>query len=95
MVRDTRLEARQFIKSRQDARAEVKALLAAPEFDRGAISIALSHLREADMSLRLRFEASLVDFAASLTPEEREKLAAGLARQGPLKQGALVQALQP
>ncbi len=84
MVRDTRLEARQFIKSGQDARAEVRALLAAPEFDRGAILIARSHVRETDMLQRLRFEASLVDFAANLTAEEREKLAAGLARQGPL-----------
>ena len=74
------------MKSGQDARAEVKAFLAAPEFDRGAILIALSHVREADMSLRLLFEAGLVDFAASLTPEEREKLATGLARQGPLKE---------
>ncbi len=91
ILRETRLEAKPLITSGQEARTEVRQLLAAPEFDRGAISIALMHVREADNALRLRIEANLVDFAASLSPEEREKLAAGLARQGPLRQALLRQ----
>jgi len=92
-LRETRLDARQLIKSGQDSRAEVRELLDAPEFDRGAILIALSHACEADMGLCLGVKASLVDFAASLTPEEREKLVSGLARQGALRQGTLALAL--
>ncbi len=86
LLRETRREAKPFIKAAQVARTDVRALLAAPEFDRGAISIALAHAREADIALRLRIEASLINFAESLSPEEREKFAEGLARQGPLRQ---------
>lgn len=71
-LRETRLDARQLIKSGQDSRAEVRELLDAPEFDRGAILRALSHACEADMGLCLGVKASLVDFAASLARRARK-----------------------
>lgn len=86
ILRDTRQAARPLIDSAKDARTEVRTLLAATNFDRTAINTALAHVREADTALRIRTEESLVNFAESLSPEERQKLAEGLARRGPLRQ---------
>ncbi|MBN3820768.1 periplasmic heavy metal sensor, partial [Paraburkholderia sp. Se-20369] len=65
-------------------------LLAAPQLDRPAIDAALARTRASDSALRANVEASVVDFAASLTPEERVKFVDGLKRSGnwrlPVKQ---------
>lgn len=86
ILHDTRQAARPLIDSAKEARTEVRTLLAATNFDRTAINTALAHVREADTALRIRTEESLVNFAESLSPEERQKLAEGLARRGPLRQ---------
>jgi uncharacterized membrane protein len=62
----------------------VLSLVAAPQLDRAALVAVLARTREADMALRARFENNVVDFAATLSPDEREKLASGLARRTPL-----------
>jgi len=41
----------------------------------------LARTRAADMAARERFEAAVLDFAATLSPAERQKLADGLARR--------------
>jgi uncharacterized membrane protein len=59
-------------------------LVGAEPFDHAAVAAALARTREADMVARARFEASVVDFAATLSPAERETLAGGLARRSTL-----------
>ena len=85
-LRETRKEARPLVAVARTARSEVRALVAAPVFDREAVKAALDRTREADIALRIRIERGLIDFTETLSPEERVKLAQGMARNGPLRQ---------
>lgn len=86
LLRETRHDAKPLSDASKDARAEVRKLLAASGFDREAIKTAIDHVREADIALRMRIEVTLLDYAETLTQEERVKLAEGLAKKGPLRQ---------
>ena len=57
-------------------------LLAAPQLDRNAIDAALARTRTADSALRAQVESGVVDFAATLTPEERMTFVEGLEKRG-------------
>jgi uncharacterized membrane protein len=83
-LRTVRRDSAASIEAARDGRQEVLRLLAAPQFDRAALSAALVRTREADAVLRTRFEASVVDFATPLSLAEREKLASGMSRRDPL-----------
>lgn len=83
-LRTVRRESAASIKAARDGRQEVLRLLAAPQFDRAALSAALVRTREADIVLRTGFEASVVEFATTLSLPEREKLASGMSRRDPL-----------
>jgi uncharacterized membrane protein len=84
-MRQARYEARPMLKAGIEARRNVRALLQAPSFDRAAVSAEVAKVREADVAVRIKLEQSLIDFAAELSPEERAKLAQGLAKRGPLR----------
>ena len=88
-LRETRRDARSLIEASQKARSEVRRLMAEPAFDRHAVTTAINQVREADNAVRMRVEQSLVGFAETLSQPERQKLAEGLARQGPLRQAPL------
>jgi uncharacterized membrane protein len=83
-LRDVRRDSAALILSARESRQEVLRLLAAPQFDSAAMAAALARTREADAALRARVEGSVVDFAKTLPPEDRQKLANGLARRTPL-----------
>jgi uncharacterized membrane protein len=83
-LRDVRRDSAPLIQRARESRQEVLRLLAAPQFDSAAMAAALARTREADTALRARVEASVVDFAKTLPPEDRQKLANGLARRAPL-----------
>jgi len=87
-LREARRGARPLIAAAKEARIEVRQLVAAPTFDRPAVVAAIARTREADIALRMRIEDTLVNFAATLSQDEREKLAEGLARRGPLREQA-------
>ncbi len=70
-VRSTQLEARQ-------ARVEAAALMGKPDFDPAALSDALARARAAEMAVRAAVEARAVEFAATLSVDERRRLADGL-----------------
>ena len=83
-LREVRREAAALTQGSREGRAEVVRLLAAPQFDRAAVEAALARTRAADTAVRERVEAHVVDFAAQLTPAERQTLVQGLAaQQGP------------
>ena len=65
----------------REGRQEVLRLMREPRFEAEAVAQTLARTRAADMAARERFEAAVVDFAATLSPAERQKLADGLARR--------------
>ncbi|WP_322034110.1 periplasmic heavy metal sensor [Paraburkholderia sp. J76] len=81
-LKSSRREGRQYARDGRDGRREVLDLLAAPQLDRSAIDAALAHTRNADSALRAQIESGVVDFAATLTPEERVKFVQGLEKRG-------------
>lgn len=70
-LRSTQLEARQ-------ARVEAAALMGKPDFDAATLSEALTRARTAEMAVRAAVEARAVAFAATLSVDERRRLADGL-----------------
>jgi len=80
-LRDVRRESAALIQTARDGRQEVLRLLNAPQLDHAALSAVLARTREADDALRARLETRVVDFATTLSQDERQKLASGLARR--------------
>ncbi len=85
-LREARREAKPLLETANEARAEVRKLIAAPSFDRQAVEVALAKTREADRAVRMKIEVTMLNFAESLSAEDRQKLAEGLAKKGPLRQ---------
>lgn len=83
-LRDARRDVAAALQSSRDGRQEVLQLVGASQFDRAAVAAALARTRDADTVARARFEASIVEFAATLSPGERQMLANGLARRSTL-----------
>lgn len=83
-LRRARRDAAPLIEASRDGRREIAQLLAAPQLDRDALDAALARTREADVAVRTRIEATVTDFAASLSPQERLKLVDAMRRHGPL-----------
>ena len=83
-LRNARDEVNIPIRDAREGRREALRLLGASQFDSATVSAALARTREADMAARTRVETAVVDFAASLPPEDRRKLADGLARRSSL-----------
>ncbi|TDQ80679.1 periplasmic heavy metal sensor [Paraburkholderia silvatlantica] len=81
-LKSSRREGSQYARDGRDGRREVLDLLAAPQLDRNAIDAALARTRAADSALRAQIESGVVDFAATLTPEERVKFVEGLEKRG-------------
>lgn len=80
-LREARNAAAEPIQVAKEGRAEVLRLMREPQFDHVALTQALARTREADMVSRARFETTVVDFAKTLSPGERQKFANGLARR--------------
>lgn len=85
-IRQTRRQARPIILAGIEARHHVRELLKAPTFDRAAVSAEIAKVRESDVAVRVKVEESLINFAETLTTDERIKLAEGLANKGPLRE---------
>ncbi len=85
-LREARREAKPLLETANEARTEVRKLIAEPNFDRQAVEVALAKTREADRAVRMKIEVTLINFAESLSAEDRQKLAEGLAKKGPLRQ---------
>lgn len=77
-LREAHSELDAAIQASRTSRRDVMRELAAPVFDRAAATAALAHAREADMAQRARYEEVVIDFAATLSPAERQAFAAGL-----------------
>jgi uncharacterized membrane protein len=80
-MRNARRAAAEPLQVARESRQEVLRLMRAPQFEAGAVAATLARTRVADMAARERYEATVVDFAATLSADERQKLADGLARR--------------
>jgi uncharacterized membrane protein len=80
-LREARRAAAEPIRTAREGRQEVLRLMREPQLDADAVTQALARTREADMATRARYEISVVDFARTLTPSDRQTFAAGLARR--------------
>ena len=65
---------------------EVRKLIAEPIFDRQAVEVALAKTREADRTVRMKIEVTMLNYAETLSAEDRQKFADGLAKRGPLRE---------
>jgi uncharacterized membrane protein len=79
----------------RESRREAAALFVQPTFDTAAVLAALARARAADFSIRTQLETAVVGFAAGLPAQERESLADGLRRGGPLRQPVAPRGLAP
>ncbi|WP_179401477.1 periplasmic heavy metal sensor [Burkholderia guangdongensis] len=82
VLKSARRDARQYARDGREGRREVLDLLAAPQLDRAALDAALARTRVADGAMRAQVEASVVNFAATLSPDERVKFVDGLRQRG-------------
>lgn len=86
-LRQTRRESLPLITDARSGRIDVVQALAAPQFDRATLDAALARTRAADVAVRARVEATVAEFASTLTPDERLKLVDALEQHGPLHVG--------
>lgn len=75
---DARRDVRSLVLEARQARVEAAALMGKPEFDAVALADALKRAREAEFAVREATEARAIAFAATLSVDERRRLADGL-----------------
>ena len=80
-LRNARRAVAEPLQAAREGRQEVLRLLREPRFEADVVAQTLARTRAADMAARERFEAAVVDFATTLSPPDRQKLADGLARR--------------
>lgn len=80
-LREARKDERQTILEAQQAKVDAASLLGQPTLDTAALSAALARARNADVALRAKLEQRAVDFAATLSYDERRALAESLVRR--------------
>ena len=85
-VRNTIKQAMPRLRESRAARAEAARLFVQPQFDANAINAKLDLARASDIALRTDIEHRMVQFAATLPQDQRQKMAEAL-KDGPFRQG--------
>lgn len=80
MFRQAGLDTRDAIRASRAIRREAIASMEAPGYDAKAAIDGMNRARQLDGQARSQVEARILEFAATLTPDERELLAQGLRR---------------
>lgn len=80
MFRQAGLDTRDAIRESRAIRREAIASMESPDYDAKAAIDRMNRARQLDSQSRSQVEARILEFAATLTPEERELLAQGLRR---------------
>lgn len=73
----------QQVRAARQARREAWLSLTTEPFNAAVVTQSLAQARSLEMQARSDVEQTIVDFAAKLTPDQRAKLADGLAKTGP------------
>lgn len=84
MLVQARRDARGDIEAARQGRGRLADLLAQDTLDRAAIDAALATVRGGDAALRGRLEQVVIDFASTLTPDERKRFVESLRGRGTL-----------
>ena len=84
-MRQVLVGGEELARTARESRREAAELLVATRFDPQAVDAALARARDADIALRSRLETAAIAFASGLPADQRELLAQGLARGGPLR----------
>ncbi|NTG51374.1 periplasmic heavy metal sensor [Agrobacterium rhizogenes] len=87
-LNDARKAERPSVLESQQAKIDAASLLGQPTLDAEALSAALARARNADIALRAKLEQRAVDFAATLSYDERRTLAESLIRRSVPKPAA-------
>jgi len=87
-LNEVRKDQRPTILEAQQAKIDAASILGQPTLDTEALSAALARARNADIALRTKLEERAVDFAATLSYDERRALAESLIRRGAPKAAA-------
>ncbi|MBM7047123.1 MULTISPECIES: periplasmic heavy metal sensor [Rhizobium] len=87
-LNEARKDQRPTILEAQQAKIDAASILGQPTLDTEALSAALARARNADIALRTKLEERAVDFAATLSYDERRALAESLIRRGVPKAAA-------
>ncbi|AYG68675.1 MULTISPECIES: periplasmic heavy metal sensor [unclassified Rhizobium] len=80
-LNEARKDNRQTILEAQQAKVDAASILGQPTLDKEALSAALARARNADIGLRAKLEERAVDFAETLSYDERRALAESLVRR--------------
>ncbi|MDB5469251.1 MAG: hypothetical protein JWR84_811 [Caulobacter sp.] len=80
MFRQAGLDTREAIRESRAIRREAIAAMEQPDYDAKAAIDKMNRARQLDSQARSQVEARMLEFAATLTPDERELLAQGLRR---------------
>ncbi|WP_213881419.1 periplasmic heavy metal sensor [Pseudomonas sp. dw_358] len=78
LLREARRENQPLILAGRQARQDVVRQLQSPNLDREALDKDLADARQADIALRARVDTTLAQFASTLEPQDRLKLASAL-----------------
>lgn len=84
-LRQTRQDLAPAVAQGAADRAELVRLLGQPQLDRDAIDAALDKARQDDLGQRQKVEAAVVDFVATLNPQERRAFVQRLEANGSLR----------
>lgn len=82
LMRERGERAEPRVRALRDARKEAQALMSRPEYDPAAVRAAMTRVRVEEMALRNDLDASLIEFATRLEPEERAAIAPLMRRGG-------------
>ncbi len=80
MFRQAGLDTRDAIRESRTIRREAIAAMDGPDYDAVVATRGMNQARALDTQARSQVEARILEFAATLTPEERKVLAQGLRR---------------
>ncbi len=81
---EARRAAKPEIDAARESRETLARLLLQTPFDAATINAELTKIRNADITLRTRLEEAVVNFAAALSPADRQKLVEGLQERSSL-----------
>lgn len=84
-LRQTRQDLAPAVAQGAADRAELVRLLGQPQLDRSAIDTALEKARQDDLGQRQKVETAVVDFVATLNPQERRAFVQRLEADGSLR----------
>ncbi|TXI06390.1 MAG: periplasmic heavy metal sensor [Rhizobium sp.] len=80
-LNEARKDERQTILEAQQAKVDAASILGQPNLNTEALAAALARARNADFTLRTKLEQRAIDFASTLSYDERRALAGSLVRR--------------